>query len=194
MSANPTPTPRARRTGWIVAATAAGALVAGTAYGVQEATETKTARHIQLAAVGWKHTGHARFSELSETEKAARITRFVRHVSIEIDATPAQEKKIIAMVVALANDVAPMRKVMHETRDELHKLLTADKIDRVRLEAIRAARMAEVEKISKTLVATVADVAEVLTPEQRRTLEKRVRELRSMFGGRRHWRHRGHKH
>ena len=186
--------PAKTRRNWIIGIAAAGALVGGTAYGIQEVSETKTARHVHAAAMGWKHTGHARFSEMSEAEKLARITRIVRHISIEIDATADQEKKIIAMVAALAREVAPMRKVMHDTRDELHKLLTADKIDRARLEALRTARVAEMEKISKTMVKTVADVAEVLTVEQRRTLEKRVRELRHMFGGRRGHHRRHHKH
>ena len=50
------------------------------------------------------------------------------------------------------------------------------------LEKIRGERLAEVDRLSKILTTAIADVAEVLTPKQRRVLEERIREFRSMRG------------
>ena len=67
----------------------------------------------------------------------------------------------------------------------MHKLLTANTIDRAALEKVRAERLAEADRVSKELVNALADVAEVLTPEQRVIVNERLEQFKSM---RRHWR------
>jgi len=123
---------------------------------------------------------------MSDSEIEARIERMVKHVAIEIDATTEQQQKITALVSTLAKDVKPMHQTMRDTGRELHLLLLAPTIDRAKLEELRTERLAEVERLSKDLVQAVADVAEVLTPEQRKVLDERIREFRGM----RRW-HRG---
>ena len=76
---------------------------------------------------------------------------------------------------------------MRATRKEIHDLLLADTIDRTALETLRAERLADAEQISKNLVGALADVAEVLSPEQRKVLNERIEQFRSL---RRGW-HRG---
>jgi Spy/CpxP family protein refolding chaperone len=62
----------------------------------------------------------------------------------------------------------------------------ADSIDRTALEKLRAERLAEAEMISKNLVGALADVAEVLSPEQRKVLDERINEFRSLHRGGHH--------
>ncbi len=76
---------------------------------------------------------------------------------------------------------------MRATGKEIHDLLLADTIDRAALETLRAERLADAEQISKNLVSALADVAEVLSPEQRKVLNERIEQFRSMRRGR----HRG---
>jgi len=197
MSTDQTPEKTRRNTSKIIAFAAVTAIAIGGAFGVKAVADSKTYQHFQVAAGGmhaggWGHGERRPFSELSEEEMDERITRIVRHVSIEIDATPDQEQKIIALVTAIARDMRPLRERMMATREEIHDILTADQIDRAGLEKIRTARLAEIDEISKTLVTAVADVAEVLTPEQRRVLDERIREFRSMFHGPGRGHHRRH--
>ncbi len=87
----------------------------------------------------------------------------------------------------VAKDLKPVHDRMRAAGKEIHDLLLADTIDRTALESVRAGRLAEAERISKNLVGALADVAEVLSPEQRKVLDERIKHFRSM---RRGW-HRG---
>ena len=71
---------------------------------------------------------------------------------------------------------------MRAAGKEIHDLLLADTIDREALEKLRAERLAEAGRISQNLVNAVVEVAEVLSPEQRKLLDERIREFRSMRG------------
>jgi protein CpxP len=59
------------------------------------------------------------------------------------------------------------REAMHE---EAAAVLTADTIDRARLEALRIRHMQIIEKGSRQVAQAIGDAADVLTPEQRRRL------------------------
>jgi len=166
------------------------AIVLGGVWGVQAFADSKGYEHLRLSAGysgGWHGGDHKGFAELSDAEIEARIERVVKHVAIEIDATPEQQEKITALAAAVAKDLKPMKGRMHATGEALHNLLLADRVDRAALEQLRAERLADAERISKTLVGALADVAEVLSPEQRKVLDERISEFRSM---RRGW-HRG---
>ena len=110
----------------------------------------------------------------------------VKHAAIEIDATQEQQEKITALVTAVATDLKPVHDRMRATGMELLELLRAETIDRAALEQLRAARLADAERISKTLVGALADVAEVLSPEQRKVLDERINQFRSMHRGGHH--------
>lgn len=162
------------------------AIVIGGAFAAHAVVGSKAYGHARMAAFdgGWQGGGmnccdHKPLHEMTDDEIETRITRMVRHVSIEIDATPEQETRIIATVAGAAKELRPLRERMQATGMELQALLTADSIDREGLEALRASRLAEADMISKTLVAAVADVAEALTPEQRETLQQMIRERRA---------------
>jgi Spy/CpxP family protein refolding chaperone len=60
--------------------------------------------------------------------------------------------------------------------------LTQPSIDRAALEALRAEQLALADAASKRFIQALGDAAEVLTPEQRRNLDERIRELRERRG------------
>jgi Spy/CpxP family protein refolding chaperone len=196
MSTNPETTPKARSSKTrIIAILAAGTLAVGGIFSVQAIAGSNTFQHLttEIGYKGhWRGGDHKRFSEMTEEEIQSRVTRVVKHVAIEIDATDEQTDKIVTLVMAVANDMKPLHEKMHASREEIQALLLSEQIDRTALEALRAARVAEVDQMSKTLIEAVADAAEVLTLEQRKVLEERVREFRKMFGG--HRRDHGWKH
>ncbi|MEP1208913.1 MAG: Spy/CpxP family protein refolding chaperone [Rhizobiaceae bacterium] len=195
---------RAAKSGTVklTAIIAATTMLIGASFGVQAVAESKMYQHAKLYVSGpgsvedgsfmqkasWgKHRGRhgMRFSEMSDAEIEKRITRAVKHIAIEIDATDEQSAKITALASAVAKDMKPLHGQFKEAGDELHKLLTADTIDRAALEKLRAERVAEADRVSKELVNALADVAEVLTPEQRKIVDERLDQFKSM---RRHWR------
>jgi Spy/CpxP family protein refolding chaperone len=185
------------KTGWFrtgnrkVIALATGiAIATGGIYGAQAFANSNTYGHMKLYASynGGGHGGHHKdFAEISDAEIEAHIERVVKHAAIEIDATQEQQEKIITLVTAVAKDLKPVHDRMRATGKEIHDLLLADTIDRAALETLRAERLADAEQISKNLVSALADVAEVLSPEQRKVLNERIEQFRSMRRGR----HRG---
>ncbi len=179
-----------------IAYVTAGALVLGGAFGVQAFAQSKTYAHMKVFAAGensgmhggWgRHGGHQRFANMSDAEIEAAITRVVKHVAIEIDATDVQAEKITSLLTAVAKDLKPIRDEMRQAGLEMHDLLLEDSIDRQALERVRTERFAEADRISKKLVAAIADVGEVLTAEQRKVLDERIKQFRQKRGG---W-HRG---
>ncbi len=196
MSSNQENSPKSRMSkGKIIGMLTAGTLVIGGIFSVQAVAGSNTFQHLktEIGYKGhWRGGDHKRFSEMTEEEMESRVTRVVKHIAIEIDATEDQTAKIVTLVMAVANDMKPLHEKMHASREEIQALLLSEQIDRTALEALRAARVAEVDQMSKTLIEAVADAAEVLTLEQRKVLEERVREFRKMFGGHRRghgWKH-----
>ncbi|MFQ5565813.1 MAG: Spy/CpxP family protein refolding chaperone [Paracoccaceae bacterium] len=174
----------------LIALVTGTAIVVGGAFGVQAIAGSRAYEHLRLSAAfdgGWRGGDHKPLADMSDAEIEDRVGRMVRHVAIEIDATPQQQDEIITLITAVAKDLRPLKDRMRATGMELQHLLTADTIDRAALENLRAARLAEAEQISKTLVGAIADVAEVLTPEQREVVQTLIRESRA----RRHRQRRG---
>jgi len=178
-----------KRGGRAIAYVAAGALLLGGVFGVQAFAESNTYAHMKLFAAsenGETHRGrhgrHHRFADMSDAEIETAITRMVRHAAIEIDATDEQSEKIATLLTAVARDLKPMRDDMHAAATEIHELLLEDSIDRQALERVRAERLAEADRISKKLIDAIADVGEVLTAEQRKVLDERIRQFRGMRG------------
>ncbi len=132
------------RKGWfrkgnrkVIALVTGIAIAIGGGYGVQALANSKTYEHIKLSAgfsSGWHGGDHKRFADWSDADIEARIERMVKHVAIEIDATPEQQEEITALATAVATDLKPVHDRMRATGMELHDLLMAETIDRAALE------------------------------------------------------------
>jgi Spy/CpxP family protein refolding chaperone len=191
------------RSGWlqkgnrkVIAIATVTALAVAGAFGVQAFADSPTYAHMKQFGAGnhgegwgrghrgegWGSGRHGRFADMSDPEMQAHIERMVKHVAIEIDATPEQTGKITVLLTSLAKDMKPLRDDMHATGQQIRDLLLSDSVDRAALEKVRSERLAEADRVSKNLVDKVAEIAEVLTPEQRKVLSERIDEFRGMRG------------
>ena len=190
--------------GKVIAVIGGAALLIGASFGVQAIAESKPVQHAKLyfssadvderaffshAKWGGRHhkRGFGHFENMSAEEIEKNISRAVRHVAIEVDATPEQTEKITRLMVAVAKDMQPLRSTFKASGKQMHNLLLEPTIDRAALEKIRTDRLADADKASKEMVEAIAEVAEVLSLEQRQKLETRIQQFRSM---RNRW-HRG---
>lgn len=173
-------------------------ILSGTALAVTSAPQTAGFGNLvapgraelpNVQTVGWRRSGGGpgMLHRMSDDDIKERLTRVVRHVAIEIDATPEQQTEIVSIVTPVALGMKENHREFASVSEDLRALLLAQEIDRVAIEALRAEKLAVADEISKTLTAMIVDVAAVLTPEQRAQLDERIGEFRAM--GRR-FRHR----
>jgi Spy/CpxP family protein refolding chaperone len=111
----------------------------------------------------------------------------VRHLAIEIDATPEQQDKLRSIAKATVRDLLPLRDKAQSARERARGLLTQSTVDRAAIEAFRRDQMALADEASRRIANALTDAAEVLTPEQRRKIDEQVQWRRDRW---RSW-HRG---
>ena len=124
------------------------------------------------------------FADISDADIEAQIERIVKHAAIEIDATQEQQEKITALVSAVAKDLKPVHDQLHASREAnpCSAFGGHDRPVRTRNSyAPSALRMPSGS--AKNLVSALADVAEVLSPEQRKLLDGRIKQFRSIHRG-----------
>jgi periplasmic protein CpxP/Spy len=109
-----------------------------------------------------------------------RIERFIRHLAIEVDASPEQQQKLTTIAKDAARDLAPLRSQGLELRKQALTLFSAPTVDRVAVEKLRAARMQQADAASRRMTQALTDAAEVLTPEQRRKAAERAARWRHL--------------
>jgi protein CpxP len=127
---------------------------------------------------GWRHGG-LMGGPIDPARIEAHADRMVRHVAIEIDATPEQQTRLRAIVGAAVKDLLPLREQAHAAHEQVHGLLTASTLDRAALEKFRSEHMGQLDAASKRVAQAVGDVAEVLTPAQRQKLDELVKHHRA---------------
>ena len=110
-----------------------------------------------------------------------RIERMVDRLGWAVDASSEQKQKIKAVVQRLADDLRPMREQHMDLRRQIRDVLAAPTIDRGKLEALRAEHMRLADQASQRITTALAEAAEVLTPDQRADLARRL----ERFGPRR---------
>ena len=150
-----------RRRRWLpVAAIALGAAFTGA---------VATSAIGQYGGPPWGHWHGRGFMHgpLSQAQIEDRVDRGIRHAAIELDATPEQQQKLIAIAKGAVKDLLPMHEKAHTARARAAELLTQPKLDRAAIEAFRAEQLALADAASRRFAQAVGDVAEVLTPEQR---------------------------
>lgn len=97
----------------------------------------------------------------------------------KVKATDEQKVKVKEIVGAAVTDLTGLRETHRSNREALMEALTADSVDRERLETLRRSELDLAERASQRITLALADVADVLTPEQRRGLA----DLARSFGG-----------
>ncbi len=132
-----------------------------------------------------KTFGHGQGGLTSETVDPARVDelaeRLVKHVAVEVDATPEQKDKLTDIVKGAARDLAPLRGNLYRLRQQTIDLMSAEQVDRAAIEDLRAGQLALMDATSKRLTQALADVADVLTVEQRRKLAARAQRFGHRF-------------
>ena len=135
------------------------------------------------AGFGWKAFAQGRHGQHGPVT-GERIEKMVKHLAIEVDATPEQQQKLTAIAKSAAKDLEPLRGQAMETRKQAIELLSAPSIDRAAIEKLRLSKLQHADTASKRITQAFADAAEVLTPEQRKKLAEHAGRMR---GHRRHW-------
>lgn len=131
-----------------------------------------------LGGAAWAHGGghggwHRGGGFMRGPMDDQRIERMVKHMAVEIDATPDQTAKLTEIAKAAAKDLRPLREKARDARRQGMKLLAAPTIDRAAIERLRAEQIQAADAASKRLTQALADTAEVLTPAQRAKLAER---------------------
>jgi len=121
--------------------------------------------------VGWHHGG-----AMSAQDMSTHIDKFLQHVYIEIDATPAQQAQLDPIVKQAVADLMPLHNQVQDFHTQALALLTADTIDRAAIETMRADHLRAADTASRRIAQLLGDVADVLTPAQRKTLAARIAE------------------
>jgi len=147
-------------------------LVSGAVLGVF-ALLAATRAYVFAREGGWHHGWHG---PLTSEAIASRIEHGVKYVLSEVDATADQNAKVTAILQAAATDVQGMHEQHLAARTQVHDILSAQTIDRARLETVRADELRLADQASKRIVTAIADAAEVLTPEQRTKLIEEMQE------------------
>ena len=117
----------------------------------------------------------------SPAEMEERIERFIKHVAVEVEASPEQTERLTAIAKSAARDLAPLRAQGAEMRKQGLALFAAPTIDRNAVEQHRAKRMQHADATSRRITQALADAAEVLTPEQRQKAAARAARWRGRF-------------
>jgi protein CpxP len=162
MDTNPTPTPPRRswkRRGLV--ALGITAVLAG-AVGIAWA-----------AGVGPAAFGHG----FCKPGMARDFAEFRIHKALQkVDASPAQEQQIMAIVDGLFARHQAMTAVHRELHQRLLAALTGPTVDRAAIEAVRREAVTRIDQGSKDLATAVGEIADVLTPAQRQQLAALAKE------------------
>jgi protein CpxP len=129
------------------------------------------------AAFAHGRRGHG---AMDPAQMEERIERFIKHVGVEVDATPEQQEKLTAIAKGAARDLAPMRAQGQEMRKQGLALFEAPTIDKNAVEQLRVKRMQHADAASKRITQALTEAADVLTPEQRKKAAARAARWRHL--------------
>ena len=110
-----------------------------------------------------------------------RMERMLKHLYVEINATPEQQQKLAPIVKQALKDLQPFRGQMQAARAQAIGLMSAEQIDRGAIERMRVERLQAADAASRRLTQALADVAEVLTAAQRQEIARHMQRRRGMW-------------
>ena len=119
---------------------------------------------------------HHGFGQMDPEARTDRMEYMVKRMFSSVKASEEQKTQAGAIVRKAAADIRPIEQKLREGRRAGMDLLARPTIDRNALEAQRAQQAQLRDQISKRTTQALADLAEVLTPEQRASLAKRMSE------------------
>lgn len=132
------------------------------------------------SASAFAHRGRHAQGPIDPAQMDERIERFIRHLAVEVDATPEQQQKLAVIAKDAARDLAPLRSRGLEMRKQAVALFTAPNVDRNAVEQLRVARMQHADATSRRMTQALTDAAEVLSPEQRKKAAERAARWRHL--------------
>jgi periplasmic protein CpxP/Spy len=119
---------------------------------------------------------HHGWRNMDPEARADRMEYRVKRMFSSVKATEEQKAQAGTIVRRALADLRPIQDKLREGRRAAIELLSRPSIDRRAIEAQRVEQLKLTEAISKRMTQAFADLAEVLTPDQRATLAKRVSE------------------
>jgi len=152
---------RRSRRRWIIAGSIVGSL----------ALLGGAMRAVYANGGGWHHCGG---SHMSADAFSEHVDRRVKSMLENVDATAEQQAEVSSILQSAARDVYALKNQHASAHKQLHEILSAETIDRARLETVRADQIRLADEASQRFVSGLADAAEVLTPEQRAALVARL--------------------
>jgi protein CpxP len=135
-----------------------------------------------LAAQGMMSHGMMMDSSATPAEVSAHVDHMLKHLYVEIDATPAQQAQIGPLVQQAVTDLLPLRSQLSTQHNQFITALTQTTVDRNSLEAAREAHLQLADQASKRIVQLLGDVGNVLTPTQRQALANHLQQLHGAAG------------
>jgi periplasmic protein CpxP/Spy len=125
-----------------------------------------------VAAMGMGGMHHGMMMDASATpaQISDHVDHVLKHLYVEIDATPAQQAQIGPLVHQAVTDLLPLRPQLQADHAQFVQALSQNPIDPNALEAARAAHLQLADQASKRIVQLLADVGNTLTPTQRQAL------------------------
>ena len=123
---------------------------------------------VEMAAMDGHHGG------MMDKVKGGFMEHRLTKALDSVDATDDQKQKIKAIFDKAREDVKATRGQPGQMRDQMKALFEKPTIDRDAVEAMRKARVQKMDDASKIMTTAMIDAAEVLTPDQRATLAKKM--------------------
>jgi periplasmic protein CpxP/Spy len=131
----------------------------------------------QGAGLGSMHQGMMMNGNASPADVAAHVDHMLKHLYVEIDATPAQQAQIGPLVQQAVTDLLPLRPQFQAGHTQFVQALTQSTIDRNGMETARESQLQLADQGSKRIVQLLGDVGNVLTPAQRQSLATHLQQL-----------------
>ena len=103
-----------------------------------------------------------------------RLRGMVEHVLDDIDADDLQRDQAHAILERTSTELEAIGADRREMHRGLVEALTGESVDRSRIAALRADAVEDFDAVSDVVTRALADLAELLTPEQRDEVARRV--------------------